>query len=482
MLNNTSLRGTILGRIVDDKLLWIASREKIQPLISFKDEIIDSDRDFYDALSKDRSVFILECKKASPSKGLIRDDFDLDLIASIYKNHADVISVLTDEKYFQGNLEFITKIRTQVTQPVLCKDFIVDPYQIYLARYYQADAILLMLSVLDDDAYKAYRDTAHSLNMGVLTEVSNNDELLRAIALDAKIIGINNRNLRDLSIDLKRTKELAVKIPADRIIISESGINTHHQVKDLSRYANGFLVGSSLMSQDNIELACRSLILGENKVCGLTEPKAAKDAYHAGAIYGGLIFVKTSKREVDIEQARKIIACAPLLYVGVFQNETPEIICHSVQQLGLSVVQLHGDESPVYIKTLRALIPTSCKIWKAHSIANVLPEIEKYNVDKHILDTRCKGQSGGTGQVFDWSLLIDTNIDKNKLILAGGLSPENAQQAALIGCAGLDFNSGLESAPGIKETQKINAVFSIIKHYQQRDLLQISNSQETQKV
>jgi len=482
MLNNASLSETILGKIVDDKLSWIADRKKIQPLISFKDKIIDSDRDFYQALSQDRSVFILECKKASPSKGLIRRDFDLDLIASIYKNHADVISVLTDEKYFQGNLEFITKIRAQVTQPVICKDFIVDPYQIYLARYYQADAILLMLSVLDDDAYKAYMDTAHSLHMGVLTEVSNEDERLRAIALNAKVIGINNRNLRDLSIDLNCTKELAVKIPTDRIVISESGINTHHQVKDLSRYANGFLVGSSIMSQDNIEFACRRLILGENKVCGLTEPSAAKAAYHAGAIYGGLIFVKASKRCVDIEQARKIIAAVPLLYAGVFQNETPKIISMIVQQLGLSVVQLHGDESPLDIKTLRTLVPSSCQIWKAHSIVNVLPDIEKYNVDKHLLDTRSNNQSGGTGQVFDWSLLIDTNIEKNRVILAGGLSPENAQQAALIGCAGLDFNSGLESAPGIKDTQKINAAFSIIKHYQQRDQLQTSDLQQAQKV
>ncbi len=447
---------------------WLKRKQK-QPLISFKDEITESDRHFYQALDQDNSVFILECKKASPSKGLIRPVFDLDLIAGVYKNYASAISVLSDEKYFQGDFNYITQVREQVTQPVICKDFIVDPYQIYLARYHQADAILLMLSVLDDDAYQAYRDTAHSLNMGVLTEVSNEHELVRAIALGAKVIGINNRNLRDLSIDLDRTKELAARIPADRIVISESGIYNHAQVKELSKYANGFLVGSSIMGQQNIDRACRRLIYGENKVCGLTAPRAAADACQAGAVYGGLIFVERSPRYVDMEQARLTMAGAPLLYVGVFQNEDPEIIAYTVKQLGLTAVQLHGDETPKDIKMLRAILPSQCEIWKAHGISDKLPEFSKYNVQKHILDTRIGNQSGGTGEVFNWQLLNDASIDKSTIILAGGLTPENAQQAALIGCAGLDFNSGVESKPGIKDRSKLEAAFSAIRSYMQRN-------------
>jgi len=332
MLNDKSLQDTILGKIVDDKLLWVEERKKQQPLIKFKDQLIDSDRHFYQALDQEQSVFILECKKASPSKGLIREDFNLDLIASVYKNYASAISVLTEEKYFQGDMEYINQVRQQVTQPVICKDFIVDPYQIYLARYYQADAILLMLSVLDDDAYQAYRDTAHSLNMGVLTEVSNEHELVRAIALNAKVIGINNRDLRDLSIDLNRTKQLAVKIPKDRIVISESGIYNHQQVKELSQYANGFLVGSSIMSKTNIDRACRQLILGENKVCGLTHARDAADAHKAGAVYGGLIFVEQSARFVALEQARLVMLGAPLLYVGVFKNEEIELVAFTAKR------------------------------------------------------------------------------------------------------------------------------------------------------
>ena len=469
MLNDKSLQDTILGKIVDDKLLWVEERKKQQPLIKFKDQLIDSDRHFYQALDQEQSVFILECKKASPSKGLIREDFNLDLIASVYKNYASAISVLTEEKYFQGDMEYINQVRQQVTQPVICKDFIVDPYQIYLARYYQADAILLMLSVLDDDAYQAYRDTAHSLNMGVLTEVSNEHELVRAIALNAKVIGINNRDLRDLSIDLNRTKQLAVKIPKDRIVISESGIYNHQQVKELSQYANGFLVGSSIMSKTNIDRACRQLILGENKVCGLTHARDAADAHKAGAVYGGLIFVEQSARFVALEQARLVMLGAPLLYVGVFKNEEIELVAFTAKSLGLSAVQLHGDETPKYIKELLTVLPKSCEIWKAHGVTDSLPEFEKYNVSKHVLDTRVGDQSGGTGQVFDWSLLSEEkNINKSTILLAGGLNSENAQQAALVGCAGLDFNSGVESEPGKKDADKLNRSFAAIRRYMTR--------------
>jgi indole-3-glycerol phosphate synthase / phosphoribosylanthranilate isomerase len=468
VLNDKSLQDTILGKIVDDKIEWVKKRKLEQPLIQFKDQLVDSDRHFYEALDQEESVFILECKKASPSKGLIRPEFDLELIANVYKNHASAISVLSDEKYFQGSFDYITKVRDIVTQPVICKDFIIDIYQIYLARHYKADAILLMLSVLDDDAYQAYRDTAHSLNMGVLTEVSNEEERIRAVALGAKVIGINNRNLRDMTIDLNRTKVLAKNIPADRIVISESGIYNHSQVTDLSKHANGFLVGSSIMSQDDIELACRKLILGENKVCGLTHAYQAANVYKAGAIYGGLIFVDTSARFVDTEEARLVMLGAPLKYVGVFQNEDPELIAYTVKRLGLSVVQLHGDETPKDVKILRRLLPKQCQIWKAHGVSETLPNFEKFNVEKHVLDTRIGNKTGGTGQVFDWSLLAKSQIDKNSILLAGGLTPENAREAALIGVSGLDFNSGLESAPGKKDPEKISSAFREIKKYMLR--------------
>ena len=169
---------TVLGKIVADKKIWVAERKQSQPLSSFENRLMPSNRPFIEALQAKSPAFILECKKASPSKGLIREDFDLDAIAAIYGRHASAISVLTDEKYFQGQFEFVTQVRQQVSQPVICKDFIIDPYQIKLARFYRADAVLLMLSVLDDEQYRELASVAKSLNMGILTEVALHERML----------------------------------------------------------------------------------------------------------------------------------------------------------------------------------------------------------------------------------------------------------------------------------------------------------------
>ncbi|WGW01602.1 bifunctional indole-3-glycerol-phosphate synthase TrpC/phosphoribosylanthranilate isomerase TrpF [Vibrio sp. YMD68] len=454
----------VLAKIVKDKHLWVAERKIAQPLSEFKDHLNQSDRDFYAALESGKTAFILECKKASPSKGLIRDDFNLEHIAAVYDRHASAVSVLTDEKYFQGNFEFLPKVRAIATQPILCKDFMIDSYQVYLARRYSADAILLMLSVLNDEQYNELSTLAHSLGMGVLTEISNDEELERAVALNAKVIGINNRNLRDLSTDLNRTKELAPKVKAkapNAIIISESGIYTHQQVKDLIPYAKGFLIGSSLMAEDNLELAARKVILGENKVCGLTHPDDAAKAYQAGAVFGGLIFVEQSKRCVDIETARITMSGAPLLYVGVFQNHPVSSIVEVVSKLGLKAIQLHGDEPQAFVNELKEQISDSIEIWKAYGVTDAMPVLLKENVDRHLLDTKVGEQSGGTGKVFDWDIINHTQ----QIMLAGGLNADNAKQASMLGCLGLDLNSGVEYQAGKKDTDKLQQAFAAIRDY-----------------
>ncbi|WP_336281048.1 bifunctional indole-3-glycerol-phosphate synthase TrpC/phosphoribosylanthranilate isomerase TrpF [Cronobacter dublinensis] len=450
---------TVLAKIVADKALWVEARKAQQPLASFQNEIVPSARRFYDALQGARTAFILECKKASPSKGVIREDFDPARIAAVYKHHASAISVLTDEKYFQGSVEFLPIVSAIAHQPVLCKDFIIDPYQIYLARFYQADACLLMLSVLDDDQYRQLAAVAHSLSMGVLTEVSNEEELERAIRLEAKVVGINNRDLRDLSIDLNRTRELAPRLGHGVTVISESGIHTYGQVRELSRFANGFLIGSALMEHDDLETAVRQVLLGENKVCGLTRPQDAQSAWEAGAVLGGLIFVPSSPRAVTDEQARAVIDAAPLRYVGVFRDAPLDDVAAKAQQFALSAVQLHGDEDQTYISALRASLPATTAIWKAQSVSHALPARNLQYVDRYVLDN---GQ-GGSGVQFDWSLLEGQSL--NDVMLAGGLGADNCVQAAQLGCAGLDFNSGVESAPGIKDSDKLAAVFRTLRAY-----------------
>nr|WP_314267800.1 bifunctional indole-3-glycerol-phosphate synthase TrpC/phosphoribosylanthranilate isomerase TrpF [uncultured Moellerella sp.] len=451
------MKATVLQQIVDDKYIALSARKTAQPLDTFIDKVVPTQRDFYGALSAKRPVFILECKKASPSKGVIRTDFDPANIAKTYQPYAAVISVLTDEKYFQGDFAYLTQVSQAVHQPVLCKDFIVDEYQIYLARHYQADAILLMLSVLSNQEYLALAAVANKLNMGILTEVSNPDELARAIELKARVVGINNRDLRDLSIDLNRTRELAPQLPQGTIIISESGIYQRQQIQQLSQFVNGFLIGSALMSQDNLEQALKTLIFGEHKVCGLTRGQDALAAYQAGASYGGLIFAEKSPRKVTVSQAQAVIHAAPLKYVGVFQYQSSDFIAHIANTLALMAVQLQGNEDDAFIEQLRTQLAESCQIWRALDMSKAQPhQFNHPAVARLVLDNG----SGGTGQSFDWSLIPAAS--SVPLMIAGGLNAQNCQQAAQHPCNGLDFNSGLETEAGIKSHEKIKQVFTLL--------------------
>ncbi|SEP88272.1 bifunctional indole-3-glycerol-phosphate synthase TrpC/phosphoribosylanthranilate isomerase TrpF [Basfia succiniciproducens] len=467
---NLNDKPTILQKIVADKIQWIKAKEQVFPLASFKEKITKSDRSFYQSLGKgthQNPVFILECKKASPSKGLIRNEFNPVDIAQVYKNYAAAVSVLTDEKYFQGDFSYIKQVRDIVTCPVLCKDFMISEYQVYLARYYQADAILLMLSVLDDETYKKLAALAHELGMGVLTETSNQQELERGIALGAKVMGINNRNLHDLTVDLARTPPLAQQIPADRIIVSESGIYSHQQVQQLKPYVNAFLIGSSLMGSDDLNNAVRSVIFGENKVCGLTRPQDVQEVYRQGALYGGLIFAENSKRCVSLRQAQELVTVAPLRFVGVFQNQQIDFIVKIATQLNLYAVQLHGAENEEFIAALRIQLPHQIQIWQAVSIDVAQQSAVKIDrisaVDRYVLDSKTANRQGGTGVAFDWSK-IPAEI-KNKSLLAGGITPENIELALAQHCLGIDLNSGVESAAGIKNPEKLTAVFNKIHRF-----------------
>ena len=177
----------VLTKIVDDKRIEIEKRKQTLPLASFVDTLTPSTKSLYGALSQPNAGFIFECKKASPSKGLIRPVFDLDEIIEAYGPYAAGISVLTDEKYFQGTFDYLDYVTARVTQPVLNKDFFIDEYQVHLARKHNADAILLMLSVLNDEEYRALAKLADFYQLDVLTEVSNQEEAERAVALHQRL-------------------------------------------------------------------------------------------------------------------------------------------------------------------------------------------------------------------------------------------------------------------------------------------------------
>lgn len=460
----------VLTRIVDTKAAHIDALkarfgEALEPKVS--------DRSLYDALAAPAAGFILECKKASPSKGLIRDDFDVAQIASIYRRHASAISVLTDEEFFQGDMAYIPQVRELVYQPILCKDFFVSPYQVQLAAHQGADAILLMLSVLEDQDYLSLAAEAAKYRLDILTEVSNQQELERAIALDARIIGINNRNLRDLSTDLATTEELAPRIPAGTLVISESGIYTHQDVRRLSPLVSGFLVGSSLMAQDDLDIACRKLIRGEHKICGLTRVEDMQAAASSGAVYGGMIFADKSKRKITLEQAQTLAAAnalaeQKLALVGVFVNQTPELIAGYANTLGLAAVQLHGQETPYEIAQLKTLLPGATQVWKAVSVDTDSGEVGNcpdeliQSCDRLLYDSKGQQGFGGSGEQFDWQQSLP---NKSSAMLAGGLNAGNAKDADSAGFLALDFNSGLESMPGIKDPELIEQAFSALRLY-----------------
>ncbi len=516
----------ILERIVEDKKLELIDRKITMPLFTFQDGVESSTRDFYQALKSDYNNYgsgvILEIKKASPSKGLIREEFDLEEICSAYKESASCVSVLTDEKYFSGDFERLPKVRELLPQPLLCKDFFIDSYQVYLARLYGADAILLMLSVLDDNTYKSLHAVANELGLDVLTEVSNKDEMLRAVNLNANIIGINNRKLRDLSTDLNQTPKLVAvfneittqKQKTETLLISESGIYNHQQVKQLSPFVHGFLVGSSIMAQDDLILASKDLICGQHKVCGMTRSEDIISALAVGAKYIGLIFAEQSPRKVTLDQAKSLtLQVANNLtklnlpnYVAVVQNQSIDFVISIAQQLPIAAIQLHGDEDQTYIdnlkthlsemqnnKTLRTA--NNIEIWKAVSIAegDSLP-VQHVNqsldsgrsslkwpdlwlsVDKIVLDSKSKtGQQGGTGKAFDWeklaplAVLSATNNPQPTILLAGGLNTNNISEAISLPIIGCDFNSGLETEPGVKsESLMTNAFRQIMRRIDSR--------------
>ena len=209
---------------------------------------------------------IAEIKKASPSKGIIREDFDPMSIAQAYeKGGADALSILTEPHYFQGNIEYLSMVRRYVSLPILRKDFIIDKYQLVEALVYGADFVLLIAKALSRKELKELLGYAHHLGLEVLVEIHDKTDLIKAIFAGANIIGINHRNLDTFEMDMKLAERLIPLIPNGKIIVAESGINDHETVEELSKAgADAFLVGEHFMRQDDVTAALRGLKYGED--------------------------------------------------------------------------------------------------------------------------------------------------------------------------------------------------------------------------
>ena len=251
----TSTTPDVLKKILKRKSEEIAERSKRQSQAELLDRAtaMPSPRGFVtalrDKLAAGKPAVIAEIKKASPSRGVLREQFDPAAIASNYQEHgAACLSVLTDADFFQGSEENVKLVRDACNLPVLRKDFIIDAYQMYESRVIGADCILLIVAALEDDRMHELARIASDLQMDVLVEVHDADELKRALSIDTPLIGINNRNLRTFETRLETTLDLLPQLPADRILVTESGIHSHDDVLMLrSKGVNSFLVGEAFM-------------------------------------------------------------------------------------------------------------------------------------------------------------------------------------------------------------------------------------------
>jgi indole-3-glycerol phosphate synthase/phosphoribosylanthranilate isomerase len=345
---------------------------------------------------------------------------------------------------------------------VLAKDFVIDPRQVVEARLAGADAVLVMLSVLDDEAARTMIDEARRLDMDVLVEAHDEAELRRAIALGAPLIGINNRDLKTLEVDLATTERLAGLVPADRLLVAESGIADRADVARLAPHAHAFLVGSSLMRAAVPARAARALAFGRVKICGVTNAGDAALAANAGATWAGMVMVQGTPRAVTLAEAEKLADSAgDAARVAVFRNERLMAVADAARTLGLDAVQLHGAEDAAYIRGLRRLLPEGIEIWATGAVGDSVPE-PRLGADRTLFDTSIGGRSGGTGIAFDWTRLSGRD-ELGTALLAGGLRPENAAEAARVGSYGLDVCSGVEAAPGRKDPARVAAFFAALR-------------------
>ena len=478
----------ILDTIVEATKIRVAQEKQVESPEAVKAAALalpsDTGFPFEAALRQQDFNFICEVKKASPSKGIIAEHFPyLDIAKEYEMAGAAAISVLTEPDFFKGDKKYLQEIASTVKIPVLRKDFIIDEYQIYQAKVWGASAILLICGCLDVPTLTKFRELADSLGLSSLVEAHDEKEVQMAIDCGARIIGVNNRNLKDFTVDVQNSVRLRNLVQDDVIFVSESGLETPEDIQVLRDNNIGVaLMGETFMRSPN-KVEKLAYLYGPTyytpkvKMCGISKVETIPAVVEAKPDYMGLVFAP-SKRQVTVDQAKILVEELHRGYakkygsdtehdkndtiktVGVFVNETVDNLVTIANEANLDAVQLHGDEDETFIQSLKER--TNVEVWKAVQIRSAA-DVEEWidsSADMLLFDAYHKHERGGTGEVFDWSSL---DAFERPFMLAGGIDSTNVARAIrTVRPYGIDISSGIETN-GVKDDEKITAFTKIVK-------------------
>ena len=484
----------ILDKIIEATKIRVAQEKQIESPESVKAAALalpsDTGFSFEAALRQQDFNFICEVKKASPSKGIIAEHFPyLDIAKEYEVAGAAAISVLTEPDFFKGDKKYLQEIASVVKIPVLRKDFIIDEYQIYQAKVWGASAILLICACLDVPTLTKFRELADSLGLSSLVEAHDEHEVQMAIDCGARIIGVNNRNLKDFTVNVQNSVRLRNLVQDDVIFVSESGLETPEDIQVLRDNNIGVaLMGETFMRSPN-KVEKLAYLYGSTyytpkvKMCGISKIETIPAVIEANPDYMGLVFAP-SKRQVTVDQAKSLVKELHKQYgnrysrdevqcsnqtlihqefiktVGIFVNETLDNLVTIATEVNLDAVQLHGDEDEAFIQSLKER--TNVEVWKAvqiRSAADAEAWIDS-SADMLLFDAYHKDERGGMGEVFDWSCLDEF---ERPFMLAGGIDSTNVARAIrTVRPYGIDISSGIETE-GVKDDEKIKAFTNIVR-------------------
>ena len=487
----------ILDKIIEATKIRVAQEKEVETPEAVKTAALalpsDTGFPFEAALRQQDFNFICEVKKASPSKGIIAEPFPyLDIAKEYEVAGAAAISVLTEPDFFKGDKKYLQEIASTVKIPVLRKDFIIDEYQIYQAKVWGASAILLICACLDVPTLTKFRELADSLGLSSLVEAHDEHEVQMAIDCGARIIGVNNRNLKDFTVDVQNSVRLRNLVQDDVIFVSESGLETPEDIQVLRDNNIGVaLMGETFMRSPN-KVEKLAYLYGPTyytpkvKMCGISNVETIPAIIDAKPDYMGLVFAP-SKRQVTVEQAKTLVeelykqnvvgnnseveqtepvtsldtaSSETIKTVGVFVNETVENLLKIAEEVKLDVIQLHGDEDESFIQILKE--QSNVEVWKAVQVRSAA-DAEKWidsSADMLLFDAYHKDERGGTGEVFDWSSLDEF---ERPFMLAGGIDSTNVARAIrTVRPYGIDISSGIETE-GVKDNEKIKAFTNIVR-------------------